>query len=189
MGKLPLFDWLIPLEKVSFSTKKCWQFVLVLHENMLLCYVVFFLVVFCFIRSASSNRYPQCMFLWRYKENIWILLLSWTMVINPCHAELIKLPCPLLIFSQSDYLIQIVDINSHTEWQTVQIQISWLLQKPTDLDLHCLQRQGMSGISRTRVNRVWSGTFIWSAYWILLDYFIHHKCSGRQTSANTVDPN
>ena len=32
------------------------------------------------------------------------------------------------IFSQSDYLIQIVDINSHTEWQTVQIQISWLLR-------------------------------------------------------------
>ena len=35
---------------------------------------------------------------------------------------------PLLIFSQSDYLIQFVDTNSHTEWQTVQIQISWLLQ-------------------------------------------------------------
>ena len=33
-----------------------------------------------------------------------------------------------LIFNQSDYLIQIVDINSHTSWQTVQIQISWLLQ-------------------------------------------------------------
>ena len=29
-----------------------------------------------------------------------------------------------LIVSQSDYLIQIVDINSHTEWQTVHIQIS-----------------------------------------------------------------
>ena len=28
---------------------------------------------------------------------------------------------------------------------TVQIQISWLLQKPTDLDLHCLQRQDISG--------------------------------------------
>ena len=26
------------------------------------------------------------------------------------------------------------------------------LQKPTDLDLHCLQRQGISGFSRTRVN-------------------------------------
>ena len=39
--------------------------------------------------------------------------------------------------------IQIADINSHTEWQTVQIQISWLLlQKPTDLDLHYLQKQG-----------------------------------------------
>ena len=25
------------------------------------------------------------------------------------------------------------------------------VQKPTDLDLHCLQRQGISGLSRTRV--------------------------------------
>ena len=54
-------------------------------------------------------------------------------------------------FSQSDYLIQIVDIKSHTEWQTVQIQISWLLQKPTDLDLHCLLRQCISRFSRIRV--------------------------------------
>ena len=61
------------------------------------------------------------------------------------------MPHPLLIFSQSDYLFQIVDINLHTEWKTVQIQISWLLQKPTDLDLHCLQRQGISGFSMTRV--------------------------------------
>ena len=37
----------------------------------------------------------------------------------------------------------------------MQIQISWLLQKPTDLDLHCLQRQGISGFSRTRVNRLY----------------------------------
>ena len=34
----------------------------------------------------------------------------------------------------------------------MQIQISWLLQKPTDLDLHCLQRQDISWFSRTRVN-------------------------------------
>ena len=33
----------------------------------------------------------------------------------------------------------------------MQVQISWLLQKPTDLALHCLQRQGKSGFSRTRV--------------------------------------
>ena len=31
---------------------------------------------------------------------------------------------------------------------------SWLLKKPTDLDLHCLQRQGISGINRTRVKIV-----------------------------------
>ena len=29
--------------------------------------------------------------------------------------------------------------------------ISWLPQKPTDLDLHCLQWQGISGFSRTRI--------------------------------------
>ena len=45
----------------------------------------------------------------------------------PCPAEYIKMPCPFL-FSQSDYLIQIIDINSYTELQTVQIQISWLLR-------------------------------------------------------------
>ena len=67
-------------------------------------------------------------------------------------AMLNKLRCHTnLIFSQSDCLFQIVAISSHTEWQTVQIQISWLLKKPTDLDLHCLQRQGISGFSRTRV--------------------------------------
>ena len=30
----------------------------------------------------------------------------------------------------------------------MQIQISWLLQKPNDLDLHCLLRQGMSCSAR-----------------------------------------
>ena len=68
----------------------------------------------------------------------------------------------LLIVSQSDHLIQVVDMNSHIKWQTVQMQICSeatdpvqvqisCLQKPTDLDLHCLQKQGISGFSRTRV--------------------------------------
>ena len=48
------------------------------------------------------------------------------------------MPHSLIILSQSDSLIQIVDINSDTKWQTVQIQ-----SQPTDLDLHCLQRQGI----------------------------------------------
>ena len=55
------------------------------------------------------------------------------------------MPHPFQIFSQSKSLIQIVDINSHSERQTVQIQISWLLQKPADLDLHCLQNRVYSG--------------------------------------------
>ena len=39
------------------------------------------------------------------------------------------MPRPFQIFNQSDCtLIHIVDINSHTEWQTVQIQISWSSQ-------------------------------------------------------------
>ena len=71
--------------------------------------------------------------------------------LNPCQAEKIVMPRPLPIVSQSDYLIQVVNTNSHTKWCTVQIQISWLLQKPTDLDLHCLQRQCISGFSRTRI--------------------------------------
>ena len=33
----------------------------------------------------------------------------------------------------------------------MQIQISWLLQKPTDLDLHCLKKAGYIRFSRTRV--------------------------------------
>ena len=34
--------------------------------------------------------------------------------INPCHAEYIEMLRPLLIFNQSDYWIQIIDINSNT---------------------------------------------------------------------------
>ena len=36
------------------------------------------------------------------------------------------MPHLLLIFIQSDCLIRIVAINSHTYWQTLQFQISWL---------------------------------------------------------------
>ena len=38
-----------------------------------------------------------------------------------------------------------------TYWQTVKIQISWLL-KPTDLDLHCLPRQIIFGFNRHHEN-------------------------------------
>ena len=56
-----------------------------------------------------------------------ITLMSILLSVNPCHAEEFMMPCPHLIFSQS-YLIQVVDTNSQTYWQTMQIQISYLLQ-------------------------------------------------------------
>ena len=34
--------------------------------------------------------------------------------INPYHAEYIKMPCPLLIFSQLYYLVKVVDTYQHT---------------------------------------------------------------------------
>ena len=36
------------------------------------------------------------------------------MTLDPCNAEYIKMPRQLLIFSQSDDLIQVVDTNSYT---------------------------------------------------------------------------
>ena len=38
--------------------------------------------------------------------------------------------------------------NSADPDQLASFQISWLLKKPTDLDLHCFQRQGMSCSAR-----------------------------------------
>ena len=40
------------------------------------------------------------------------------------------------------------------------MQISRLLKRPTDLDLHCLKRQGTSGLSMTKVKilgKMWQG--------------------------------
>ena len=57
----------------------------------------------------------------------------------------------------------------------MQIQISWLLQKPTDLDLHCLQRQGISAFSRTRVKL--------NHNQIVLQYKYHLSCPLRNEGA------
>ena len=74
----------------------------------------------------------------------------------PCPAEYIKMPCPFL-YNQSDYLIQIIDINSYTELQTVQIQISWLLRSQLIWIYTVCKSWGISGFSRTRVkvDSVW----------------------------------
>ena len=70
--------------------------------------------------------------------DIWLKLSPW-------HVELIKIPLLLLIFSQSGYLFQ-VDINSQNVTNSAEPD------KPTDLDLHCFQRQGISWLRRTSVN-------------------------------------
>ena len=49
-------------------------------------------------------------------------------------------------------------------------------QKPTDLDLHCLQRQDISGFSRTRVKRFG------------LAYFITSFAEMLMFNSNSVDP-
>ena len=61
----------------------------------------------------------------------------------------------LLTVSQLDFLIQDADTNLHTELKTEQVQISRLFQRLTDLDLHCLQRQGILGFRRTRFKVFW----------------------------------
>ena len=61
------------------------------------------------------------------------------------------MPHPFQIFSQSGYLIQVVDINSHTDFANSADPDQLASEKPTDLDLHCLQKQCISGFSRTRV--------------------------------------
>ena len=103
--------------------------------------------------NPSGGRI-QHITVWHVTTHQSLSLSSSLIWLNSCLAEWIKMPCPLLISSQSDYLIWVFGRNSHIKWQTVQIQISWLLQKPTDLDLHCLLRQGMTCSARDGLNNV-----------------------------------
>ena len=58
----------------------------------------------------------------------------------------IKMPRPLLISSQSDYLIRFFDRNS--TYSMTNNADPAQLASPTDLDLHCFLRQGMSCSAR-----------------------------------------
>ena len=75
------------------------------------------------------------------------------------------MPRPLLIVSQSDSLIQIVDINSYSA------DPDQLASKPTDLELHCLQSQGISRFSRAKVKILWVKAY--SVDHVLTPCFIH----------------
>ena len=67
-------------------------------------------------------------------------------------AMLNKLRCHTHFFSQPDCLIQ-VDTNSHTMINSADPD-QLASEKPTDLDLHCMQRQGIFGFGWTRVNNI-----------------------------------
>ena len=60
------------------------------------------------------------------------------------------MPHPLLIFSQSEYLIQVV-IQIDMLILTNSVDPDQLVSSDSVQILHCLQRQGISGFSRTRV--------------------------------------
>ena len=107
------------------------------------------------------------------------------------------MPHPCLIFSQSGYLIQIIAIDLHPWWQTVQIQISWLLKKPTDLDLHHLQNRVHLGSAGLGLK--WPQSQFWwvaTIYVLVPKYlFFYHwlyqevwKVLIIFTLANSVDP-
>ena len=82
--------------------------------------------------------------------------------------HLTVLPHPLLIFSQSNNLIQDVDNYKFAYFMTNSANF-WRSQLP-DLDLHYLLRQGISGFSRPRVNYSSVSTLLFAFYQILL-YF------------------
>ena len=133
-------NWLLPpiqCAKISILGKNC------LIQAILIstCNTVIFR---CFIMKKKKQKKKQkTTFYWQL---CLMHMQSGLTKFNPCPAEKIK-PRPLLIFSQSGYLIQIICWYKFTFWMANSAD----LQKPTDLDLHCLQRQGISRLSRTRV--------------------------------------
>ena len=89
------------------------------------------LVLVCFLISSSFGASGRLCFVMlaflgnfnyisvRCLKNIMQIQRTSSRYINPCPADKIKMPRPLLIFSQSDYLIKTVAINSHACLQTV----------------------------------------------------------------------
>ena len=79
-----------------------------LSETIFLYCFFFFFFFYLYINLFE----PHYLFVFNY--SICIQCIPFYFYINPCPAEYIKMPHPILIFSQSDYLIQVVGINSPT---------------------------------------------------------------------------
>ena len=110
-------------------------FFLFLTDNIIMLWVV--------IRSASCE-YQQHMFLKRtrkVKKQCLILVL------------LNKLRCHTHFYFQQIRLLDPHCCSKFTYLMAKSADPDQLASKPTDLDLHCLPRQGLSRLSRTRVKR------------------------------------
>ena len=137
---------------------------------------------------GASNEYPQHIFSWRNKKHIssfWLKKKNalpgatiWTTLLN---GTVCQISCILTLVLQ----------NPNMPLQTVQIQISWLLKKPTDLDLHCLSCLSFSmwicivdsGIKRSDWLTIRSGCviLIFSAWQGLTIGFALHLMKSRRT--------
>ena len=75
-------------------------------------------------------------------SSLWIKLcnrIALISEINPCHAEYFHVLHSSSILILLTYSIPIVSLYFQSEWKTRWIPISWLHQKPADLDLQCFQ--------------------------------------------------
>ena len=145
----------LPISKVHFKKERKENYQWRTYRLMLMqCFCVWSFLIFLtkayvvdthlncidFVDAIQMSTHNICFYkevdiwplFWRLRNFLNVHFLDCVLIgvcaVNPSHAEWIKMPCPLPTVSQSDCLIQIVDINSHTEWQTVEIQISWPLQ-------------------------------------------------------------
>ena len=66
----------------------------------------------------------------------------------------------------------------------MKIQTSWLLQKSTDPDLHCLHRQGISRLGRTRVNVYYFWFCVYVCMWPCLSLRKSCKTKKKKKSKN-----
>ena len=114
-----------------------------------------------FLRLIMVNHYQAmqlCRISWTYTGQIChrVLFCLEEAHLNPCYAEQINMPCPFLIVSNPNCWYKF------TYWMANSADPD-LLQKPTDLDLYCLQRQGVSGFNKTRVkfNKYFNSWHFW----------------------------
>ena len=115
----PLFSLsLFPLILfISFFSSSSISFTVFVHPLLSLFILVLFISFSSHLLAFLSHFFLFCEML--HCTNPFIIILSIISIwLKPWHAEQIKMPSPLLIFIQSDKLIQVVYTNSHISVMT-----------------------------------------------------------------------